>query len=91
MSKGYMYGIYDMVTKEYMPGPYKSKEVKEITGIAGNVSDRVRIGGLQQNRYFVSVIGEWEEEKEGWSKDWDEARMKLLNLKNKKKSRKGKE
>lgn len=85
MPKGYKYGIYDTVTKEYMPGPYQSKEVKEITGITGNVSDRVRTGGLLQNRYFVSIVGEWEEEKGGWSKEWDEARMKLLRLKNKKK------
>lgn len=85
MPQGYKYGIYDTVTKEYMPGPFQSKEVREIIGIKGSVAEQVKSDALFKGRYIVSIIGEWEAKKDDWSKEWDKARFRLLNARKKKK------
>lgn len=78
MPQGYKYKIYDTVKKEYLPGIYQSKEVREIIGINGSVPEQAKTGTLFKKRYMVSIVGEWESENDDWAKEWDKARMKLL-------------
>lgn len=84
MPQGYKYGIYDKKKKEYLPGPYQSKEVREIIGIKGSVAEQVKTETVFKDRYIVSIVGEWEAEKDSWSKEWDEARLRLLGARKKK-------
>ena len=60
------------------------KEVREIIGIKGSVAEQVKTETVFKDRYIVSIVGEWEAEKDSWSKEWDEARLRLLGARKKK-------
>lgn len=90
MPQGYKYEIYDTVKKEYLPGPFQSKEVRRLIGIVGNIPEQVKSGILFKKRYRVTIIGEWTSIEEDWAEEWDKARMRLLRAGGKMAAEKGK-
>ena len=78
MPQGYKYEIYDTVKKEYLPGPFQSKEVRRMIGITGNIAEQVKEGVLFKKRYRVTISGEWTSMEDDWAAEWDKARLRLL-------------
>lgn len=78
MSLTYIYGIYDVRNKEWMPGTYKANEVRNKLGITGSISDMAKMGTLIQKRYRVVIVEEIQSPKDTFAEEWDAARMKLL-------------
>lgn len=81
MSSPYVYEIYDTEKKEWLPGQYRKKEILEMFGVDGSVSEWAKNGTLLKKRYKIAIVGEQLTSAETFAKEWDTARMKLLRTK----------